>query len=88
MKGKDKDKDIFKEQRMIKLTVVAALLPGSLYLKLLFKTLTEAAVYKDAAKGSKPKSDFTFSYKTHFNEKDQRCCSPQGHCSNITLKEA
>ena len=48
---------------MIKLTVVAALLPRSLYLKLLFKTLTGTAVYKDAAKASKPKSQFTFSYK-------------------------
>ena len=73
---------------MIKLIVVAVLLLRSLYFKLLFKTLTGTAVYKDAAKASKPKSEFTFSYKRHLDEKDQRCCRPQGHCSNITLKEA
>ena len=73
---------------MIKLIVVAVLLLRSLYLKLLFKTLTGTAVYKDAAKASKPKNEFTFSFKRHLDKKDQRCCSPQGHCSNITLKEA
>ena len=54
---------------MIKLIVVAVLLLRSLYLKLLFKTLTGTAVYKDAAKASKPKSEFPFSYKRHLNEK-------------------
>ena len=73
---------------MIKLTVVATLLPRSLYLKLLFKTLTGTAVYKDAAKAPKPKSEFPSSYKRHVDKKDQRCCRPQGHCSNITFKEA